>query len=818
MRTALRSREKTVYRVLNAGILAGMILPGWQSFFGAGELGLAKLSVALVTLAAFSGLHFMAARGRGFCLSALSAVFAAGALAACMGDGAMAVEGFFSWLAGRGAAAGREFGYGLVWTGFLTGMCYLAQLLFEKLWTLKAAAGMLAFLAVAFSLFGRRELNRYGVAFWLVFCVIVWTEWIQGRWRKRRSPGSGREAHTLWIMPFLAAYLALLAIMPAPSEPYDWQWAKNVGGWLRESVLTQASKIKWGGREGFDMAFTGFSEEGGLHGGLREEAERIMRVRINWNAFGNARGNLYLTGKVYDAFDGRGWSQKWQGQDGAAFWDTAETLGAVRRYREERPLDYLREASLEIRYEDFSTEYAFSPLKTWRVGGAEQSAYACVGGSLRWTRQKGYGTEYTLRYFRMNAGQREFDRFLEEAGSGSQGNIQSAGESREKDSGEALAGALMECEPWNGGVVTEDDVLRYREEIYENYLGEVKLSPEVSGYLREITKDAQTNVEKLKEMERALRTFSYTLTPGELPDWVTGEEEFMDYFLLESRQGYCAYFATAFVLFARAQGIPARYVQGYCVPMPKSGEAYVDSSMAHAWPEAYLSGVGWIPFEPTPGYEDKRYAPWELETMSPGQEESQTSDEESGREEALAGKAPEAENSLEEEGGVRLFALWKFLGVGVFAFLTLGVTALAAECALRRRRYQRMNLCDKFRVEVFRNLEILSWLGVRKEAWETLQELRERVERLPGLEGPEEPVRAGESAGTLRFMEDYERIAYGGAEAAEDMLDGAARARKRLLSLLKKEKKWAYFCCLADLFLGRRRFRFSVLKLSSFPD
>ena len=31
------------------------------------------------------------------------------------------------------------------------------------------------------------------------------------------------------------------------------------------------------------------------------------------------------------------------------------------------------------------------------------------------------------------------------------------------------------------------------------------------------------------------------------------------------------------------------------------GRYYVQGKHAHAWPEIYFEGVGWVPFEPTPG-------------------------------------------------------------------------------------------------------------------------------------------------------------------------------------------------------------------------
>jgi hypothetical protein len=54
-------------------------------------------------------------------------------------------------------------------------------------------------------------------------------------------------------------------------------------------------------------------------------------------------------------------------------------------------------------------------------------------------------------------------------------------------------------------------------------------------------------------------------------------------------------------MMARAQGIPARMAIGF-LPGQLSGEQYVvRASDAHAWPELYFQGYGWLRFEPTPG-------------------------------------------------------------------------------------------------------------------------------------------------------------------------------------------------------------------------
>lgn len=71
---------------------------------------------------------------------------------------------------------------------------------------------------------------------------------------------------------------------------------------------------------------------------------------------------------------------------------------------------------------------------------------------------------------------------------------------------------------------------------------------------------------------------------------------------LASRQGYCVQFATAMVMMARDQGIPARMAVGF-LPGTRQpgGTREVVASDAHTWPELYLDGLGWTRFEPTPG-------------------------------------------------------------------------------------------------------------------------------------------------------------------------------------------------------------------------
>ena len=80
----------------------------------------------------------------------------------------------------------------------------------------------------------------------------------------------------------------------------------------------------------------------------------------------------------------------------------------------------------------------------------------------------------------------------------------------------------------------------------------------------------------------------------------------VDYFLFEERRGYCEQFASAMVVLLRSLDIPSRLVTGYTPGTFNrvTGLLEVRNSDAHAWVEVFFPGVGWVEFEPTPGFTD----------------------------------------------------------------------------------------------------------------------------------------------------------------------------------------------------------------------
>jgi transglutaminase-like putative cysteine protease len=66
---------------------------------------------------------------------------------------------------------------------------------------------------------------------------------------------------------------------------------------------------------------------------------------------------------------------------------------------------------------------------------------------------------------------------------------------------------------------------------------------------------------------------------------------------LEARRGVCQDFAHITLAVARARGLPCRYVSGYLAPA--AGPKGAEDLMTHAWIEAWLPGLEWVPLDPT---------------------------------------------------------------------------------------------------------------------------------------------------------------------------------------------------------------------------
>lgn len=98
--------------------------------------------------------------------------------------------------------------------------------------------------------------------------------------------------------------------------------------------------------------------------------------------------------------------------------------------------------------------------------------------------------------------------------------------------------------------------------------------------------------------------FTYSLTA---PDGDGRDNMAMVAAFLDSRTGYCAHYASALAVLGRAMGVPTRLVLGYNAGSGEAGdggEYAVTASQLHSWVEAYIDGIGWVPFDVTPSSGD----------------------------------------------------------------------------------------------------------------------------------------------------------------------------------------------------------------------
>ena len=167
------------------------------------------------------------------------------------------------------------------------------------------------------------------------------------------------------------------------------------------------------------------------------------------------------------------------------------------------------------------------------------------------------------------------------------------------------------AEGGNGNSIDADFVgseILYSAFAREYYLDIPESMPqEIADLAKEITEGAKSDYEKALAVEKYIaENYNYTLNPV-MPLDPRGDYVFN--FLFDIKEGYCTAYASSMVMMLRTLGIPARYAEGYLVDMSKKqrdeeGREFliVYDYDGHAWPEVYLRGIGWIPFEPTVSY------------------------------------------------------------------------------------------------------------------------------------------------------------------------------------------------------------------------
>jgi hypothetical protein len=227
------------------------------------------------------------------------------------------------------------------------------------------------------------------------------------------------------------------------------------------------------------------------------------------------------------------------------------------------------------------------------------------------------------------------------------------------------------------------------------------------------------------------------------------------YFLVISRRGFCQQFSSAMAVLARELGYPARVAVGFQSGYrDTSGTTYtVTTTQAHAWPEIFFPGYGWIAFEPTPGRANPAAngyidPPAYQSPDCPGCSNAAHGSAHGAGTGSNSHRPPGAGRHLNTTDPVGAFrgsgrSIWPKVAIGLlFLGLLLAIVIppakkVARRIRLGRRRGGKRNSADRI-LAVFRNLEAgASDLGAGRRSCETPVEYADRLQQLvASSEGP----------------------------------------------------------------------------------
>lgn len=360
------------------------------------------------------------------------------------------------------------------------------------------------------------------------------------------------------IVPLCAAILAVTALlMPLSAQvsPELNQLAQRVRRMLDDYLFFTDARTT------FSLSATGYQPLGvsQLGGPANPEDTPVMQVRTS--------GRTLLRGTIKNEYDGHAWADSTSGR---RYLYVNPRFYALRRdlFDQKRPSDAIRAQlpagetiTVLMRADAASTLYLTQRFSA--LSGHDIVPYFSPASEVFGTRSLAFGDSYTFTGLRL---------------SGDTPGIR-----------EAVLTAAHHSDA-------------YADTVRADYLALPDgVETGVYALAGQITQDAQTDFDRAAALCAYLRSaYPYTLAQNVPP----AGRDFVSWFLLDERQGYCTSFATAMAVMARMVGLPARYIEGYAAVPDSDSVARVTQQQAHAWVEIYFSGFGWLPFDPTPGTND----------------------------------------------------------------------------------------------------------------------------------------------------------------------------------------------------------------------
>jgi len=647
--------------------------------------------------------------------------------------------------------------------GFLFGMgiSFLAGLLsyfINKVRLFREITGGILFLMVLMFGFFQVELSKITLLF-LLFYMLVNLADVCGKFsffalvQNSKQKENGKNA--LYLLPFCLFMACVILILPSKKDPIQWTAFKTAFHITVDMVEDMIANIKIsaGANTQYNIAFSGYSDSGNLTGEITEK----QSTQLQFNGK-QSESNVYLIGSVYDTYTGKGWektniTEKSLTSDYQL--DYYELFFAMKKSKAD--LNEIRKnihlITAEILFRDIRTNTLFYPQKTFYISGEKKNPYNDGNANILFKKSYNDGLHYRFRYLEINYDSETIRQLFRDMEGFHYNNTSISQNAVLTLANEDIS--KMENTFKIADIENINQVLSNRaNKIKKDYCVLPETVPErVYQLANEITKNYDTVYDKSKAIEEYLNQYTYTTTPDKATEGV----DFVDDFLFETKEGYCTYFATAMAVLCRASGIPARYVEGFCLDYSHNlgNDCYeIKSTDAHAWCEVYIEGAGWIPFEPTAGRADSRYKPW-------GEDKS------SGNTFVTQGVPPFTEHNNNDKVKTQLERKsWNIMPAIIilsylvgFTILFIGLYYLILQ-RQRTRRYKQADYNDRVLLQFIQILKLLELYTKKEVNNQTVTELFENIGQVMSLNGET----------TLKMTNIYIRLRYSnGMALAEDV-------------------------------------------------
>lgn len=287
---------------------------------------------------------------------------------------------------------------------------------------------------------------------------------------------------------------------------------------------------------------------------------------------------------------------------------------------------------------------------------------------------------------------------------------------------------------------------------------------------QELTADAPSVYQKTQAIERYFGRsgFVYSREEVAVPK---EDDDYVDQFLFETKRGYCDNFSSSMVVMLRSVGIPARWVKGFApgqLNRDDNQEKFytVTNNQAHSWVEAYMPGIGWMPFEPTIGFNGVSNVNFDIEVAEEDAKEPELIKRPENKKKQEQDQQAAKRKNTEDSWLLQIIPDWLRSWVAVSTLAGVSVAIIGGGLYTTRKKWMpRLTVrngrnktegWETFALQYEQLLKHLTRVGISKPVGTTLMTYAKEVDRMRG----------DEKMSTLTAV--YEKGLYGQKETNQD--------------------------------------------------